>query len=88
MESPSEKVFRSGLLLQSDGRAGEKARHPIQDGNGNAFAHTLNNTVVAPPRMLFALLENNLEYKDGKYSVRIPKALQPYMGGTTVITEK
>ena len=52
------------------------------------LAHTLNNTVVAPPRMLIALLENNLEYKDGKYSVRIPKVLQPYMGGTTVITEK
>ena len=52
------------------------------------LAHTLNNTVVAPPRMLIAFLENNLEYKDGKYSVRIPKALQPYMGGQTVITEK
>ncbi len=45
------------------------------------LAHTLNNTVVAPPRMLIALLENNLECTDGKYSVRIPEALQPYMGG-------
>ena len=43
------------------------------------FAHTLNNTVVAPPRMLIAFLENNLQ-EDG--SVKIPKALQPYMGGT------
>ena len=61
----------------------------IKGADGKKYlAHTLNNTVVAPPRMLIALLENNLEYKDGKYSVRIPKALQPYMGGTTVITEK
>ncbi len=52
------------------------------------LAHTLNNTVVAPPRMLIALLENNLEFDGEKYSVRIPKALQPYMGGTEKITEK
>ncbi|MBR5295136.1 MAG: serine--tRNA ligase [Clostridia bacterium] len=44
------------------------------------FAHTLNNTVVAPPRMLIALLENNLVMEDGKYRVKIPEALQPYMG--------
>ena len=49
---------------------------------GNYFAHTLNNTVVAPPRMLIAFLENNLN-ADG--SVRIPEALRPYMGGKTVI---
>ncbi len=52
------------------------------------FAHTLNNTVVAPPRMLIALMENNLELKDGKYRIRIPAALQPYMGGNTVIEQK
>ena len=52
------------------------------------LAHTLNNTVVAPPRMLIAFLENNLEMRDGKYVVRIPKALQPYMGGMTEIVEK
>ncbi len=46
------------------------------------FAHTLNNTVVAPPRMLIAFLENNLQ-ADG--SVRIPEALRPYMGGKTEI---
>ena len=46
------------------------------------LAHTLNNTVVAPPRMLIAFLENNLQ-ADG--SVRIPEALQPYMGGMTEI---
>ena len=61
----------------------------VKGADGKKYlAHTLNNTVVAPPRMLIALLKNNLEYKDGKYSVRIPKVLQPYMGGTTVITEK
>jgi len=49
---------------------------------GNYFAHTLNNTVVAPPRMLIAFLENNLQ-EDG--TVKIPVALQPYMGGKTVI---
>ncbi|MBR6793917.1 MAG: serine--tRNA ligase [Clostridia bacterium] len=52
------------------------------------LAHTLNNTVVAPPRMLIAFLENNLECKDGKFSIRIPEALRPYMGGKTVIEEK
>ncbi len=49
---------------------------------GNYFPHTLNNTVVAPPRMLIAFLENNLR-EDG--SVAIPKALSPYMGGMTEI---
>ena len=49
------------------------------------FAHTLNNTVVAPPRMLIAFLENNLN-ADG--SVNIPEALQPYMGGMKVIEKK
>ena len=52
---------------------------------GNQFAHTLNNTVVAPPRMLIAFLENNLN-ADG--SVNIPKVLQPYMGGLTKIEIK
>ena len=46
------------------------------------FAHTLNNTVVAPPRMLIAFLENNLQ-EDG--SIKIPEALRPYMGGMTEI---
>ena len=49
------------------------------------FAHTLNNTVVAPPRMLIAFLENNLQ-EDG--SVKITKALQPYMGGTEKLVPK
>ena len=56
-----------------------KIRVKGEDGT-KYFAHTLNNTVVAPPRMLIAFLENNLR-EDG--SVAIPKALQPYMGGKT-----
>ncbi len=58
-----------------------KIRVKGEDGN-KYFAHTLNNTVVAPPRMLIAFLENNLQ-EDG--TVLIPKSLQPYMGGKTVI---
>ena len=51
----------------------------VRGENGEKyFAHTLNNTVVAPPRMLIAFLENNLQ-ADG--NVRIPEALRPYMGG-------
>ena len=58
----------------------------IKDKDGNKYlAHTLNNTVVAPPRMLIALLENNLCFDGEYYSVKIPKALQPYMGGKTEI---
>ena len=53
--------------------------------NGKYFAHTLNNTVVAPPRMLIAFLENNLN-ADG--SVNIPEALRPYMGGTEKLVPK
>jgi len=52
------------------------------------LAHTLNNTVVAPPRMLIAFLENNLQFDGEKYSVRIPEALRPYMGGQDLIEEK
>ncbi len=59
----------------------------IKDENGNKYlAHTLNNTVVAPPRMLIALLENNLSFDGKNYTLHIPKALQPYMGGKTEIT--
>ena len=50
------------------------------------LAHTLNNTVVAPPRMLIAFLENNLRFDGEHYSVVIPEALRPYMGGKEIIT--
>ena len=53
--------------------------------DGSYFAHTLNNTVVAPPRMLIAFLENNLQ-ADG--SVKIPEVLRPYMGGNEKIEVK
>ena len=57
----------------------------LRGENGNYLAHTLNNTVVAPPRMLIAFLENLLQ-EDG--SVRIPEPLQPYMGGMKEIRRK
>ncbi|MCI8482551.1 MAG: serine--tRNA ligase, partial [Clostridia bacterium] len=57
----------------------------IKGEKGNYYAHTLNNTVVAPPRMLIALLENNYQ-EDG--SILIPKALQPYMGGKSILQVK
>ena len=54
----------------------------VNGEKGKYFAHTLNNTVVAPPRMLISFLENNLN-EDG--SINIPEALRPYMGGKEVI---
>ncbi len=59
-------------------------RYKKEDGT-KEYAHTLNNTVIAPPRMLIALLENNYE-EDG--SIKIPKVLQPYMGGKEKIEKK
>ena len=59
-------------------------RYKNSDGE-KVFAHTLNNTVIAPPRMLIAFLENNLQ-EDG--SVLIPEALRPYMGGISKIEKK
>ncbi len=61
-----------------------KIRYKDAEGK-TQLAHTLNNTCVAPPRMLIALLENNLQ-ADG--SVKIPKVLQPYMGGKEILTPK
>ncbi len=59
----------------------------IKGADGKKYlAHTLNNTVVAPPRMLIAFLENNLCFDGEHYSVKIPEALRPYMGGKTVLT--
>ena len=72
--------IRYSETVEVTNKKGNKTQKTI-----NKLAHTLNNTVVAPPRMLIAFLENNLYMEDGKYKVRIPKALQPYMGGMTVI---
>ena len=68
-------LFRSKL---GDAQA-RRLKMRVKGENGTYLPHTLNNTVAAPPRMLIALLENNLQ-ADG--SVRIPEALRPYMGGT------
>ena len=72
------------MLFRSDAQA-RRLKIRVNGENGKYFAHTLNNTVVAPPRMLIAFLENNLN-ADG--SVTIPKALQPYMGGIEKIVPK
>lgn len=81
-----KKYFEVGSCSNlSDAQARRlKIRVRGEDGK-KYFAHTLNNTVVAPPRMLIAFLENNLQ-ADG--SVKIPEALRPYMGGMEAITEK
>ncbi len=61
----------------------------VKAADGKKYlAHTLNNTVVAPPRMLIAFLENNLRFDGEKYSVDIPVALRPYMGGKEKIESK
>lgn len=57
----------------------------VNGKDGKYFAHTLNNTVVAPPRMLIAFLENNIR-ADG--TVAIPTALRPYMGGMEQLVPK
>ncbi len=78
-----KKYFEVGSCSNlSDAQARRlKIRYKSADGTKN-FAHTLNNTVVAPPRMLIAFLENNLN-EDG--SIRIPEVLRPYMGGKDII---
>lgn len=77
-----KKYFEVGSCSNLGDAQARRLRIRIKGENGNYFAHTLNNTVVAPPRMLIAFLENNLQ-EDG--SVRIPEALRPYMGGMEVI---
>ena len=75
-------LFEVGSCSNLGDAQARRLKIRINGENGKYFAHTLNNTVVAPPRMLIAFLENNLN-ADG--SVSIPKALQPYMDGQTVI---
>ena len=78
-----KKYFEVGSCSNLTDAQARRLKIRVKDENGNKyFAHTLNNTVVAPPRMLIAFLENNLQ-ADG--SVRIPEALRPYMGGKEVI---
>ena len=73
-----KKYFEVGSCSNLGDAQARRLRIRIKGENGNYLAHTLNNTVVAPPRMLIAFLENNLQ-ADG--SVNIPKVIQPYMGG-------
>ena len=77
-----KKYFEVGSCSNLGDAQARRLRIRVVGENGKYFAHTLNNTVVAPPRMLIAFLENNLN-ADG--SVNIPAVLQPYMGGMTVI---
>ena len=80
-----KKYFEVGSCSNLGDAQARRLKIRVNGENGKYFAHTLNNTVVAPPRMLIAFLENNLN-ADG--SVNIPKALQPYMGGQTKIEVK
>ncbi len=77
-----QKYFEVGSCSNLGDAQARRLKIRVNGENGKYFAHTLNNTVVAPPRMLIAFLENNLQ-ADG--SVRIPEVLQPYMGGKAEI---
>ena len=77
-----KKYFEVGSCSNLGDAQARRLKIRINGENGKYFAHTLNNTVAAPPRMLIAFLENNLN-ADG--SVNIPEALQPYMGGQKII---
>ena len=77
-----KKYFEVGSCSNLGDAQARRLKIRVVGEGGKYFAHTLNNTVVAPPRMLIAFLENNLN-EDG--SVNIPKVLQPYMGGKTKI---
>ena len=80
-----KKYFEVGSCSNLGDAQARRLGIRIKAEKGSYFAHTLNNTVVAPPRMLIAFLENNLQ-ADG--SVKIPEVLQPYMGGNKEITPK
>ena len=80
-----KKYFEVGSCSNLGDAQARRLKIRVNAKDGKYFAHTLNNTVVAPPRMLIAFLENNMN-ADG--SINIPKALQPYMGGKTKIEVK
>ena len=80
-----KKYFEVGSCSNLGDAQARRLQIRVNGKNGKYLAHTLNNTVVAPPRMLIAFLENNLQ-ADG--SVKIPEALRPYMGGAEVIKPK
>lgn len=80
-----KKYFEVGSCSNLGDAQARRLKIRVNGKDGKYLAHTLNNTVVAPPRMLIAFLENNLN-ADG--SVRIPEALRPYMGGMELMTVK
>ena len=80
-----KKYFEVGSCSNLSDAQARRLKIRVKGEHGNYLAHTLNNTVVAPPRMLIAFLENNLQ-ADG--SVLVPKALQPYMGGKERLVPK
>ena len=80
-----KKYFEVGSCSNLGDAQARRLKIRIRGPEGTYLAHTLNNTCVAPPRMLIAFLENNLN-EDG--SIRIPAALRPYMGGKSVIEVK
>ena len=80
-----QKYFEVGSCSNLGDAQARRLGIKVKSPDGNYYAHTLNNTVSAPPRMLIALIENNLN-EDG--SVNIPKVLQPYMGGKAKIEIK
>lgn len=80
-----KKYFEVGSCSNLTDAQARRLNIRINGKDGKYYAHTLNNTVVAPPRMLIALLENNLN-EDG--TVSIPEALRPYMGGTEKLVPK
>ena len=80
-----KKYFEVGSCSNLGDAQARRLKIRVDGGNGKYLAHTLNNTVVAPPRMLIAFLENNLQ-ADG--TVRIPEVLRPYMGGKEMLVPK
>ena len=80
-----KKYFEVGSCSNLGDAQARRLKIRIKNGKEKYFAHTLNNTVVAPPRMLIAFLENNLN-EDG--SVNVPEALRPYMGGKEKLMPK
>ncbi|WP_178199896.1 serine--tRNA ligase [Massilicoli timonensis] len=80
-----KKYFEVGSCSNLTDAQARRLKIRVNGKDGKYFAHTLNNTVVAPPRMLIAFLENNLN-ADG--TINIPEALQPYMGGMKKIVRK
>ena len=80
-----QKYFEVGSCSNLTDAQARRLKIRVKGSDGKYFAHTLNNTVVAPPRMLIAFLENNLN-EDG--SVNIPEALRPYMGGQDKLVPK